>query len=181
MRVKQMTAVALGAVLIIICSWLTVPFAVPFTMQTFAVFSVLILLGGKLGTASIGLFVFMGLVGLPVFSGFKGGVGVLLGPTGGYIVGFVFAGLLYMLLEPAANKNKWIKAAVLAGGLALCYAVGTIWFLVVARRGGTDYGAGKVIAICVLPYILPDLAKLWLAMFVGERLKGKLRLPWTEG
>lgn len=177
MRVKQMTAVALGAVLIIICSWLTVPFTVPFTMQTFAVFTVLILLGGKFGTASVGLFVFMGLVGLPVFSGFKGGVGVLLGPTGGYVVGFVFAGLLYMLLEPAADKNKWIKAAVLAGGLALCYAVGTMWFLVVARRGGTDYGLGQVLAVCVLPYILPDLAKLWLAMFVGGRLKGRIKLP----
>ncbi|MBR5114271.1 MAG: biotin transporter BioY [Oscillospiraceae bacterium] len=177
MAVRKMTAAALGAVLIIICSWLTVPFAVPFTMQTFAVFCVLILLGGKLGTASIGLFVLMGLVGLPVFSGFRGGVGVLLGPTGGYIIGFIFAGLLYMMLEPAAEKSKWIRAAVLAGGLALCYAVGTLWFLVVARRGGTDYGLGKVLAICVLPYILPDLAKLWLAMFVGGRLKGKIKLP----
>ena len=105
MTVRKMTAAALGAVLIIICSWLTILFAVPFTMQTFAVFSVLILLGGKLGTASIGLFVLMGLVGLPVFSGFRGGVGVLLGPTGGYIIGFIFAGLLYMTLEPAAEKT----------------------------------------------------------------------------
>lgn len=177
MSVRKMTAVALGAVLIIICSWLTVPFTVPFTMQTFAVFCVLILLGGRLGTASVGLFVLMGLVGLPVFSGFRGGVGVLLGPTGGYIIGFLFAGLLYLLLEPAAEKNKWIKAAVLAGGLALCYAVGTLWFLVVARREGTDYGLGRVLAVCVLPYILPDLAKLWLAMLVGGRLKGKIKLP----
>jgi biotin transport system substrate-specific component len=172
-----MTSVALGAVLIIICSWLTVPFAVPFTMQTFAVFCVLVLLGGKLGTASVGLFVLMGLVGLPVFSGFRGGVGVLLGPTGGYIIGFIFTGLLYLIFETAAEKSRWLRAAVLAGGLVLCYAVGTLWFLVVARRGGTEYGFGKALAVCVLPYVLPDLVKLWLAMFVGGRLKGKIKLP----
>ncbi|MCR5648673.1 MAG: biotin transporter BioY [Oscillospiraceae bacterium] len=177
MPVRKMTAVALGAVLIIICSWLTVPFAVPFTMQTFAVFCVLILLGGKYGTAAIGLYVFMGIVGLPVFSGFKGGIGHILGPTGGYIVGFVFAGVLYMVLETLAEKNRWLRAVVLAGGLVLCYAVGTLWFLVVANRAGAGYGVGAVLGICVLPYILPDLAKLWLAMLVGGRLKGKIKLP----
>ena len=165
MKTRDMALCALFAALLAVCAWLVIPAGdVPFTLQTFGVFAALGLLGGKRGTIAIAVYLLLGAVGAPVFAGFKGGVGVLLGPTGGYIVGFLFAGLLYMLLEPAADKNKRIKAAVLAGGLALCYAVGTIWFLVVARRGGTDYGAGQVIAICVLPYILPDLAKLWLAV-----------------
>ena len=166
MRAKQMTAVALGAVLIIICSWLTVPFAVPFTMQTFAVFTVLILLGGKLGTASIGLFVLMGLVGLPVFSGFRGGVGVLLGPTGGYIVGFVFAGLLYMLLEPAADKNKWLKAAVLAPMVAVQGLIGLFGLLQTAMV------ATKVIAMAMWAAITSP------AFLIGAALAAVVAVVW---
>jgi biotin transport system substrate-specific component len=93
-----MTAVALGAVLIIICSWLTVPFAVPFTMQTFAVYCALLLLGGRRGLLAVLLYILLGAFGLPVFSGFRGGIGALLGPTGGYILGFLLCALLFRLL-----------------------------------------------------------------------------------
>ena len=80
---RKLAYTALMAVVLCICSWITVPFAVPFTMQTFAVFCSLLLLGGKLGTLSIGVYILLGMVGLPVFSGFRGGIGHIIGPTGG--------------------------------------------------------------------------------------------------
>ena len=116
---RKLAYTALMAVVLCICSWITVPFAVPFTMQTFAVFCSLLLLGGKLGTLSIGVYILLGMVGLPVFSGFRGGIGHIIGPTGGYIVGFLFSGLFYILCEPLLEKNGKLKIPVLAGGLLL--------------------------------------------------------------
>ena len=90
---------ALGAVFIAICSWISIPAAVPFTMQTFAAFFVLSALGGKRGTITILTYIFLGAVGVPVFAQFTSGIGILLGNTGGYIVGFIFIGLNYRLIS----------------------------------------------------------------------------------
>ena len=84
-KTTDLVFIAAGAALITICSWISIPTAVPFTLQTFAVFVVLLILGGERGTLSTIVYVIMGAVGIPVFSGFKGGLGVLFGKTGGYI------------------------------------------------------------------------------------------------
>ncbi|MBO4217260.1 MAG: biotin transporter BioY, partial [Clostridia bacterium] len=129
---KSIAYIAVAAVIITVCSWLTVPFAVPFTMQTFAVFAVLMILGGKTGTAAIGLYVALGLLGVPVFSGFSGGFSHVIGPTGGYIVGFLLTGLLYTLLEKAISGKRTVYTVLtLTGGLILCYIAGTVWFVAV--------------------------------------------------
>ena len=88
MKTIDLAYMALGAVIIAVCSWISIPTVVPFTLQTFAVFSVLGLLGGKRGTISVLIYILLGAVGVPVFAGFSGGFGVILGPTGGYIIGF---------------------------------------------------------------------------------------------
>ena len=74
-----MTYIALGVVLITVCSWISIPMAVPFTLQTFAVFTVCGMLGGRRGTISVLIYILLGLLGIPVFSGFMGGAGVLFG------------------------------------------------------------------------------------------------------
>ena len=94
-RAAQLTYTAAGAVLIAVCSWISVPAAVPFTLQTFAVFFVLSLLGGKMGNAFHPGLHSSGRRGNSVFSNFQAGIGVLLGSTGGYIAGFLFLGLIY--------------------------------------------------------------------------------------
>ena len=98
-KTTDLVYTALCAALIAVCSWISVPAAVPFTLQTFAVFAALNLLGGKRGTTAVLVYILLGAVGLPVFSGFKGGPGVLLGTTGGYIIGFLFTGLLFIFAE----------------------------------------------------------------------------------
>ena len=168
---KRLTHIALTAALLCICSWITVPFTVPFTMQTFAVFLALLLLGGKDGTIAICLYLLLGVVGLPVFSGFRGGLGHLLGPTGGYLVGFVFSGVVYMLLEPAIRRNRRVRWAALLLGLLVCYAFGTAWFVLVFARKGTSYSILSALGICVLPYVVPDVLKAVLAVAVSDRVK----------
>lgn len=130
MSIKRMSLVAMMTCLLIICSWLTIPAAVPFTMQTFAVFCSLLLLGGKSGLTSLVLYIFMGIVGIPVFSGFQGGIGHIVGPTGGYIIGLIAAAVFYRLLEPLFAKGVKIQLAALIGGLLICYLFGTLWFQV---------------------------------------------------
>ncbi len=170
--VKSMAYIAVSAVIMTVCSWLTVPFAVPFTMQTFAVFAVLLILGGKSGTAAIGLYIALGLVGLPVFSGFQGGFSHLAGPTGGYIAGFLLTGLLYLALEKAiCGKKTVFTVLTLSVGLVLCYLAGTLWFVAVYGSRGESVGVFAALSTCVLPYILPDAAKLALAILVGGRVK----------
>ena len=101
----DMVLIALFSVLIAICAWISIPATVPFTLQTFAVLCTLGLLGGKRGTVAILLYLLMGAVGLPVFSNFGGGLGKLLGVTGGYLIGFLAASLLYWLLTKLAGDG----------------------------------------------------------------------------
>lgn len=171
MKIKNMTRIALMVCMITICSWLTIPVAVPFTMQTFAVFCTMLVLGGRNGLTTIILYVFMGCMGLPVFSGFRGGIAHIVGPTGGYIIGFVFMAAFYLLFEPLIRKCSKLRLPVLAGGLLLCYLTGTVWFKVVYGMQGTSYSVAMVISICVLPYVIPDLIKLALAWIVSNELQ----------
>lgn len=131
-RIKTLDLVytAMGVALISVCAWITIPMTVPFTLQTFAVPVVLLLLGGKRGLAATVVYVIMGAIGIPVFSGFTGGLGILLGKTGGYIMGFIFMALIYMLATNAFGKNKKTEMIALIAGLIVCYAFGTAWFMV---------------------------------------------------
>ena len=171
MSIKKMSSIAMMTCLIIMCSWLTIPSAVPFTMQTFAVFCSLLLLGGKAGLTSVVLYVIMGIAGMPVFAGFQGGIGHVIGPTGGYIIGLIGAALFFWLLEPLFKKHEKMRIIALASGLLICYLFGTLWFQIVYGIKGSAYSFGTVISICVLPYIIPDLIKLTLALFVLKKVR----------
>lgn len=168
--VREYVYITLMTVLISVCSWITIPFIVPFTMQTFAVFCSFLFLGGKKGTASIVLYMFLGLIGLPVFSGFQGGFGHLIGPTGGYIFGFVLSGILYIALERLIKKKRTFRWMILALCLIVCYLTGTLWFMLVYTNRGISYGFIKILSLCVFPYIIPDCVKMLLAVSVYDRV-----------
>ena len=166
LTVKDMAWCGIGAALLAISAWISIPMPqVSFTMQSFAVFFLLGLLGGRLGTVSIGIYLLLGLVGLPVFSGFRGGVGVLLGVTGGYIWGFLLAGLLYWAVTAVFGQTTRIRLAAMILGMAACYVCGTLWYQ--QLYGGSFWA---VITACVLPYLLPDGAKILLALSLAGRL-----------
>lgn len=174
MTARKLTFVALTAVLIAVCSWITIPFTIPFTMQTFAVFCAVLILGGRLGTAAIGLYILLGCVGLPVFSGFGAGIGQLLGPTGGYIIGFLFIGLIFTLCEQYIRGKKVLVFICLLVGLFVCYLIGTLWFAQVKAAGGEELSLLYIATVCVVPFIVPDILKLLLAMFIYGRVRGAM-------
>ena len=126
-KVQDMVYIAIGAVLITVCSWISIPTTVPFTLQTFAVFLVLSLIGGKRGTLSVIIYLLLGAVGVPVFAGFKAGFATLLGTTGGYIIGFIFMGLIYWLSERLFGNRLAVRIATLV--------VGLVYVMRLARHG----------------------------------------------
>lgn len=164
MKTRNLVRCALFAALISVCAWLSIPMgSISFTMQTFAIFLTLMTLGGKWGTVSVFVYLLLGVIGLPVFSGFRGGFGVLLGPTGGYIWGFLGSALIYWLTEKAWNKPV-ISCAL---GLLVCYGAGTVWYATYIA----EIGFAAALLQCVVPFILPDAAKLLLAAFLSRRIK----------
>ena len=98
---------AIGAALIAVCAWISIPADVPFTLQTFAIFAVCGLLGGRRGTVSVLVYLLLGAVGAPVFAGFRGGFASLLGTTGGYLVGFVLLTLIIAFAQARWGRGQW--------------------------------------------------------------------------
>ncbi len=178
----NMAVIAMGAVIITICSWLSFNFGeVPFTLQTFAIFAILMLLGGKRGTVAIIVYLLMGLVGLPVFAGFKGGAQSLVGPTGGFLVGFIAVGILYWLLAdvlltklkeafPDKRAVRMIMSFIICViCLALLYVFGTVWFVQIYTSDSGKASYATALSWCVTPFIIPDLVKTALAVIVADR------------
>ena len=166
-----MVYIAVFAVLIAICSWISIPTTVPFTLQTFAVFLTVGVLGGKRGSMAVLIYILLGAIGIPVFAGFSGGLVTLLGNTGGYIIGFLFSALVMWLMEKLLGKKTWVLAVSMVLGLVVCYAVGTVWFMVVYTQK-----IATVLSLCVIPFIIPDLIKIALALGLSKRLSRLLRI-----
>ncbi len=176
-RTLDMAYMALFAVLMAVCSWISLPLGpVPFTLQTFAVFLAVGVLGGRRGTITILVYILMGAVGLPVFSNFSGGIGQLMGVTGGYILGFLGSALVMWAMEALLGKKTWVLAVSMVLGLVVCYAFGTFWFMQVYARTSGPVGVMAALGWCVFPYILPDLGKIALALLLGNRLSPVLKL-----
>lgn len=171
LSVSDYTYIALSAALIAICSWLSIPTSIPFTLQTFAVCLISALLGTKRGTLAVCVYILLGAVGVPVFSGFRGGIGVLLGTTGGYIVGFIFTAIAVGLWLKRFGDGLISLALSMITGIALCYAFGTAWFMFVYARASGSIGLMTALGWCVFPYLVPDGLKILLAVILCRRLK----------
>ena len=172
MKVRNMVLCAMFAALLAVCAWISLPVAdVAFTLQTFGVALALGLLGGKRGSAAIFVYLLLGAVGAPVFAGFRGGIGTLLGATGGYIAGFLLWGLVYWLVTALWGESGKLRLLGMLLGLLLCYAFGTVWFYLGYLENGSNMGLGLILVKCVVPYLLPDAIKLTLAHLLTQRLK----------
>lgn len=172
-QTADMTHIALFAVLLAVCSWISVPVPpIPFTLQTFALFAAMLFLGGRRSLTAAAVYLLLGAVGLPVFFGFRGGIGVLLEATGGYLLGFLLCTLVYWAVTARFGTSK---APTLAGcllGLLACYAFGTLWYLLLYAETPALL---PVLTVCVLPFLIPDLVKLALAFLLFRRLSPHLK------
>jgi len=181
-KTYNIVLIAVSAALIAICSWISITIGpVPFTLQTMAIFAVLMTIGGARGSVAVIIYLLLGLVGVPVFAGFKGGPASFLGPTGGFLVGFAVASLVWILLEKLL-RDKMSSSAVkriLYGVInaVICevvmYTIGVIWFMVVYGQQTGPVGLGATLTMCVVPFIIPDIVKIAVAIVIGDRA-GKL-------
>lgn len=167
---REIAYIALGAALITVCAWISVPLgSIPFTLQTLAVALIGALFGWKRSLAAVAAYILMGLIGIPVFSGFRAGA-ALFGATGGYIFGFFFLALVPALFKLLPVKNKWARAGIFYGamalGMAVCYFFGTVWFVLVY-----ECSVGYALTMCVVPYLIPDLIKFVVASVLAVRLE----------
>lgn len=157
--------IALFSALIAVLAQISIPTTVPFTLQTLGVFITASMLGWKRGTLSVVIYILLGAVGLPVFAGFSGGVGTLIGPTGGYIIGFLFTAVAVGVMTQLLGKKLWVLAVSMIIGLALCYVMGTIWFCV-----STKAEILYALSVCVVPFLIADTAKIIVATILVNRL-----------
>ena len=170
-KTYDMVYIAIFAVLMAICSWISIPMTVPFTLQTFGVFISVGILGGKRGTVAVLVYILLGAIGVPVFAGFSGGFGVLLNTTGGYIIGFLFSALVMWGIEKVFGRKPVMQILSMLVGLIVCYAIGTAGCMVVYSRANGAVGLGTVLGWCVIPFIIPDLVKIALAFVLSARLR----------
>ena len=155
-----MVLASLFAALTAVCAWVSIPMPpLAFTMQSFSVLLCLGLLGGKWGTVTMLLYLALGIVGLPVFSGFQGSA-ALLGPTGGFLWGFVLGALVYWAAE------KLGRLPAMAAAQVTVYGCGCAWF---SLYGG-NVGLWAAVLTCVVPYLVPDAVKFALAHTLAKRI-----------
>ena len=175
---KDMVYIALFTSIMIVCAFITIPFAIPFTLQTFALFTIIGLLGTKRAFISVLLYLLLGAIGLPVFSGFRGGIGHLFGATGGYLLGFLLTTLISGFLMKCFSKKR--KNGVLYHcfsmliGLIACYLFGTLWYLFLYTNSTETLSFVSVLSLCVFPFILPDMFKIVLSAYITKLLKKHL-------
>lgn len=172
----QIAMIGVMTALMCILGPLSVPIGpVPISLTHISVFMAVYALGMGKGTISYLVYLLIGAVGLPVFSGFSGGVAKILGATGGYLIGFVFMALISGWVIDHTEKRYAHLLGMIAGD-ALCYLFGTIWFVkVYSGADGSGMSFAAALAICVYPFLLGDLIKMVISLVIGPALRGQLR------
>lgn len=174
--IRDIAYIGMFVAIITICSWINIPLAVPFTLQTFAVFTAIIMLGGLRSTIAVLVYLLLGAVGVPVFANFKGGLAGLLGTTGGYLIGFLLTTIIAGVLMHFFGKKIYIQIIGLFLGLIVCYTFGTAWFIYVYTDTKGTIDLMTALNWCVIPFIIPDCVKLILAVIIGRRVSPFIKM-----
>lgn len=162
---------ALGVVLLAICSWISIAGV---TLQTFGVFFLLSYFGAKRGTLTVCIYLLMGALGIPVFSGFGGGIGWLLGPTGGFLLGFLAVGVLHILAEillPKISSRLIVKIPLITISVLCCYLCGACTTFSYYLQNGSSISFYGVFIAFIFNYGIFDAAKIILACYLTKYLK----------
>ena len=168
MNTKRMILYALFAALTAVCSMISIPLPftpVPINLATLSVFLAGGLLGSKGGAISQLVYVFLGAIGLPVFAQFTGGFGILTGPTGGYIIGYVAGAWLTGFVIEKLGQGFYKNIIAMVAGIAICYTLGTLWFML-----STSTGLVSALVMCVIPFLIGDAIKIVTGAVLVKRL-----------
>lgn len=165
---------ALCAALMSVSAMISVPFFVPFTLQTLAFYFILFTLGGKVGLASSVLYILIGAVGLPVFSGFCGGVGRFFEPGGGFIIGFAFSAAVYLICERLI-RGRGVRVIATVLSFLTLYFTGAV-LLVMLYTDRTFASVISCLAYYIAPFIVPDSVKIFVALFISNKIKRHIKI-----
>lgn len=169
-KTKQMVLIALMTAVTCVLGPLSIPLPfspVPISLTNFAIFLAIFVLGMKNGTISFIIYLLLGAVGVPVFSSFRGGLQVLAGPTGGYLIGFIFLALIMGFALDHFDRKLVPTIIGMIIGMVVCYAFGTVWL---AKLLNLSFKEGLMMG--VIPYLAGDVAKIIIAAIVGPKLYG---------
>lgn len=169
-RTKQMVLIALMTAVTCVLGPLSIPLPfspVPISLTNFAIFLAIFVLGMKSGTISFIIYLLLGAIGVPVFSSFRGGLQVLAGPTGGYLIGFIFLALIMGFALEHFDRKLVPTIIGMIIGMAVCYAFGTVWL---AKLLSLSFKESLMMG--VIPYLPGDAAKIIIAAIVGPKLYG---------
>lgn len=176
---RQLALVGLMTAVICILGPITMPLPfspVPVSLANLAIFLSLFVLGMKKGALSYVIYLLLGLVGLPVFSAFTGGPGKLLGPTGGYLIGFLFMAVISGIFIDKWSDNMLVCMLGMMLGTVVCYLFGTVWL---SFQGHMSFSTA--LAAGVLPFVPGDIAKMLIAAIAGRQIRKRLRKAGLEG
>jgi biotin transport system substrate-specific component len=175
-RTRSIAFCGLSVALLVVSAWITIPLGpVPFTLQTFVIVFILLALTPKEALASLGIYLVMGAVGLPVFSSMRGGIGVIAGPTGGFLWGFLLGALVALAVRRALagvreHHGMVVDFVCAASFLAVCYLCG---WLQLAAVAGMSLQAAFLAGVA--PFIIIDAIKLTAAVFTARAVRNAMR------
>lgn len=172
MNIKTMTKIALMTAVTCILAPLSIPIGpIPVSFTNLAVYLAVYIIGTKYAVYSYIIYYLLGIVGLPVFSGFTGGIGKAVGPTGGCLIGFIFMAIICGIFIDKFKNSRLMQLLGMILGTIVVYVLGTLWYSVSMKE--------SLIAsfmVCVAPFIVVDLVKMVIAMYLGGEIKRRIDL-----
>ena len=167
--------IGLSVALITVCSWISIPLTIPITLQTLGVCLVCGLFGAKRGVLSTIIYLILGTVGIPVFAQFTCGLGIITGPSGGYLIGFILTAVIVGVTSDKFSEKRWTVPIAMIIGILACYAVGTVWFSVVYSKSNKPASLLTILGWCVFPFIPFDAMKIAVAALLTRKLKKHIK------
>lgn len=175
-RTLRLIYIAMFAAVLTVCSWITIPLPftqIPITLGTLGAALCGAVLGKKDGAVSVLIYLLVGAAGIPVFHGFTGGLGILAGPTGGYLAGYVVLAFVTGWIGIRDGRTSFLRLALgNVLGTACCYALGTAYFMVV-----TGNGLAASLVMCVLPFLPGDAVKVLACSLVAPKIRSAAKIP----
>jgi hypothetical protein len=168
---KNLSLMALMSALLCLLAPISIPIGpVPITLSIFIIYIISYILDANSALISVFIYLLMGIVGLPVFAGYKSGLGVILGPSGGYLISYLVVVYISSYYNNKYYYNKILQLLFMFITLILCYVCGTIWFSIFKKMTFIES-----LFICVFPFIITDVIKIIAACMLGNEIRKRLR------
>lgn len=164
------TMCALFVAFIAICSQIAIHIGlVPISMSLLAIFMAGLLLGTKCGTLSVIVYILLGITGIPVFAGAKGGFAIILGPTGGFLIGYILCAFIVGFVADRFNNKKIIIVIGMVIATIICYVPGVLWYCIITGNTFT-----MSLKLCVVPFIPGDIIKIFISLILYSKISSRL-------